>query len=351
MMERRSFLAVLGALIAPERCDSPREAAFKAPDLSSPDHAPFDPCCGNLSVKSAPFNAKGDGIADDTHAFAAAKAVSNTIHVPPGVFRISRFDGSNVSLVGSGRGVTTIQGDGDLVVNATRFNLERVTIRNTKTRGKLVSLGGGPNIERSRFADVEFGMAASHVYVDRVCVDWLFESCRFNDASNVSRHLKAAWALKEIGCYSWYNSVGLRITGGTTISSVGCVYEYNTRQAVILSAEAGGTINNVLFQGTHFESNGTRGGTESVRLETLAAERIRNVSFTSCTFLALKGAQHVYATAGGGGNIARISFRDVFASDKLINAGFAPVFDNVEMNTGVPPGDALAVESLLSRTR
>ncbi|MGI8509538.1 MAG: glycosyl hydrolase family 28-related protein [Gemmatimonadaceae bacterium] len=301
-----------------------------------------------MSVKSAPFNAKGDGIADDTRAFTAAKAASNTIHLPPGVYKIAKFDGSNVSLVGSGRGVTTIQGDGDLVVNAARFNLERVTIRNTKIRGRLVSLGAGSDIDRSRFADVEFGMASSHVYAARVCVDWCFENCRFNDASDTSRYLKGAWAFKEIGCYSWYNGVGLRINGGTTISSLGCVYEYNTSQAVILSAEARGTINNILFQGTHFESNGTHGGTESVRLETVAPERIRNVAFNSCAFLSLKGAQHVYATAGGGGNIARISFRDVFASDKLINAGFAPIFDNVEMNTGSPPADALSVESLLS---
>jgi hypothetical protein len=302
-------------------------------------------------VRSAPYNAKGDGVTDDSRAFTAAKAASNTIYVPPGVYRIARFDGSDVTLRGAGRRVTTIQGDGDLVINAMRFNLERVTIRNVQRRGKLVSIAAGPDAGRSRFVDVEFDMAANHVHADRVCVDWSFQDCVFNDASDVSRHFKTAWALKEIGCYSWYNLVGLRITGGTTISSFGCVYEFNKSQAVILSATAGGTINNVIFEGVHFESNGNVNHTESVRLETVAAERIRNVAFSSCAFMALKGAHHVVATAGGGGNIARVSFRDVFASANLMNAGFAPIFDNVEMNTDTPPVDALVVESLLAKVQ
>lgn len=348
-MQRRFFLGALAALVAPTHDASPQTLEETCSRSLPVPNSETGTCNGIVNVKSAPYNAKGDGVTDDTRAFTAAKTDTNTIYLPPGAYKIAGFDGSDVSLVGAGRGVTTIHGDGDLITNAARFNIERVTIRNLKVRGKLISLRGGADTGRSKFVDVEFDKAANHVYADRACVDWYFESCRFNDASAISRYFKAAWAFTEIGCYSWYNLVGLKIAGGMTISSFGCVYEYNSQQAVILSAADGGGINNVLIQGAHFESNGNVRSTESVRLETLAPERIRNVAFSSCTFLRLKGTQHVYASALGGGNIARVSFRDVFASDSLMNAGFNPTFDNVEMNTGSPPADAIVVEALLQK--
>jgi hypothetical protein len=349
-MKRRSFLASVAALSAASRNATGVSAA--AARVAPAPHTPICPVNNEVvNVRCAPYSAKGDGIADDTRAFTVARSASNTIYVPPGVYNVHGFDGAGASIIGAGRGVTAIQGDGDLITNAVEFNIERVTIRNVKVRGKLISVGPGPDTGRTTFRDIEFGMAASHVYADRACVDWSFENCRFNDASDVSRYIKSAWALKEIGCYSWYNLVGLKVTGGMTLVSIGCVYEFNSSQAIILSAANSGGINNVMFQGTHFESNGNANLTETVRLETVVAERIRNVAFNSCTFLALKGKEHVYAYAGAGGTIARISFRDVFASERLMNSGFSPTLDNVEFNVGSPPSDALVVESLLERIR
>ena len=352
-MKRRTFIAAVGAMATRKRGAESAEPATpidsNTGERSEKVEAPGSD--GVVNVRNAPFNAKGDGVTDDTRAFTAAKKASATLYVPPGIYKLSHFDGSNLTLRGAGRGATAIIGDGDLVTNAVNLSLADVTLHNNRTRGKLVSLAPGPDAARSSFNDVAFGAATHHVYADRVCVDWVFRDCTFNDSSDASRHFKSAWAFKEFACYSWYNLIGLRITGGGTLASFGCVYEFNRAQAVILSAIKGGTINNVLFDGTHFESNGSLGHTESVRLETVAAERIRNVAFRSCTFMDLKGPQHVHVSAGAGGNVARISFRDVFSSDSLINPGVAPTFDNVEMNTGEPPPDALIVEALLDRIR
>lgn len=49
------------------------------------------------SVKSSPFNAKGDGVTDDTAAFVAASAAGTTIFVPPGTYKIA----SNLTLTGA----------------------------------------------------------------------------------------------------------------------------------------------------------------------------------------------------------------------------------------------------------
>ena len=63
-----------------------------------------------VNVKAYPFNAKGDGITDDTAAFvaaqAAAAAVKGTVFVPPGTFKLapdSLVIGTEVRLIGSGR--------------------------------------------------------------------------------------------------------------------------------------------------------------------------------------------------------------------------------------------------------
>ncbi len=73
---------------------------------------------GYINVKNAPYNAVGNGIADDTAAFTAAIAalateVGGTILVPPGKYKITSglsWSDKPVTIMGSGAGVTTNSG-------------------------------------------------------------------------------------------------------------------------------------------------------------------------------------------------------------------------------------------------
>jgi hypothetical protein len=307
-----------------------------------------------LSARTTPtrvvrwWGAVGDGTTDDTAAFRRALAAGSPLAVPAGTYVVRGLDVAGARLTGDGRGATVLTAPtGDVLVNAVGVALERLSIRQPSFvagGGRLVSVPNGGDTGASTFNEVDFKGGTHHVHADRVCVDWSFERCVFNEAATCSRFFRSAWAYKEFNCYTWYNGVGLQIEGGASINVYGSVFEYNARQAVVLrAADAAHELSQVQFNGVHFESNATASRAEAVLIEVASATRVRSIAFNSCAFYAPQGREFVRAAASGGGNIARVSFRDVYARGNLINAGAVGslVLDNVEFNQGSAPRDAI----------
>lgn len=87
--------------------------------VTSPNVIPY------ISIKSSPYNAKGDGVTDDSPAFIAAfsNTTSAAYYVPPGTYRIPcgvYFTASaSASFVGPGNGLATIKYDPGCTITST----------------------------------------------------------------------------------------------------------------------------------------------------------------------------------------------------------------------------------------
>lgn len=153
---------------------------------------PHDKLAEFVSVKD--FGAKGDGVTDDSRAFAAAMAVSRRVYAPASVYRVS-----NVAIPAG----TIIYGDGDASVLRPALNTDRgvfttdsggaaqyvegVTIRDLKFRGDVATAGFS---EQKHLMTINGGKR------------WLIEGCTFEgfrgdaiyigsgDAGGLERHNK-----------------------------------------------------------------------------------------------------------------------------------------------------------------
>lgn len=103
--------------------------------------APLSQPGGFVSIKSAPYNAVGDGVTDDTAALTNCIGTNSNVWIPPGSYRItgSAEVPSNRTIRGAGIWYSSLVGDPVLYTNGTR-------------RVRLV--GTGSNIHLSDFAIV-----------------------------------------------------------------------------------------------------------------------------------------------------------------------------------------------------
>jgi hypothetical protein len=81
---------------------------------------------GSVSIKSAPYNAVGDGINDDTAALSNCVNANASVYLPPGNYKITAAINlpSNKTIQGAGMWYTTLVGDPTLYTNSSR----RVTL-------------------------------------------------------------------------------------------------------------------------------------------------------------------------------------------------------------------------------
>src|SRR5262249_35217700 len=96
---------------------------------------------GSVSIKSAPYNAVGDGISDDTAALQNCINANNSVWLPPCNYKISGLINlpSNRTIRGAGMWYSTLVGDATLYTNSSM----RVRLN-----------GNGSNIQLSDFAIV-----------------------------------------------------------------------------------------------------------------------------------------------------------------------------------------------------
>ena len=123
--------------------DASDTASFYDIDLVDLENvaAPLSQPGGSASIKNAPYNAVGNGVADDTAALQNCINANNSVWVPPGNYKITGSINlpSNRAIRGAGSWHSTFVGDASLYSNSAR----RVTLN-----------GNGSNIQLSDLAIV-----------------------------------------------------------------------------------------------------------------------------------------------------------------------------------------------------
>lgn len=105
---------------------------------------------GSVSIKSAPYNAVGDGVADDTAALTNCINANNSVYLPPGNYKVTAtvYLPPSKTIQGAGMWYTTLVGDTNLYATASR----RVTLNGgTNFNGSPIA---GNNIHLSDLAIV-----------------------------------------------------------------------------------------------------------------------------------------------------------------------------------------------------
>lgn len=245
-------------------------------------------------------------------ALANAAAFTKKIGIPAGTFWLAPENEIPVDLQlsGAGRGLSFIKGDGDLFrITASAFGVpvfRDLSIANDATRGKLFKTVVGSDIGRVQFERVDFGKANHHIHASDICVDWLLIGCRFNDAAVASRvFTKGIWGHNEIGCYTWFNVLGLDVYGSSVSCNIGGVFEYNASSGIRLTADdVGGEIDGWTIA-CHFEGNGSSAGAADIMFRTTAATRMRSINLTGSRFAAPNVSQvlRINDSILGGGNL------------------------------------------------
>ena len=213
----------------------------------------------NAPVNVQDFGADPTGVNLCNAAFDAALAVSGTLYLGRGTYRLENWTAVRCRLIGekcSGDGSqTVIQGSGNLLVNAEYVELENLQLKNVGTRGKLISIVNS-DVGMGPFTNVFFNTAEYHIYqTGSTVVDFHLENCRFSDASVYSRYYNGAVnAYRENDCYTKENERGLYIKD-LAVARISGVFEYNNSQAITI--ESSNYCIGLDLTDLYFEGNGS----------------------------------------------------------------------------------------------
>jgi hypothetical protein len=313
------------------------------------------------NVKDPAYGAKGDGVTDDTAAFIAARTARPFVYMPAGAYNIhgldlSQFvDGAGFTLRGESRENVTIVGNGDIFTNVGtgqgRVRFSDFSINQTGfTAGKLFSANPSISTQRTAFVNIDFGACNYHIFNatgNNATVDWSFDGCRFQGALSTSRYIAYATGWREVGCYTAGNAEGVRVLAGYGYR-FGGVFEEQSGYAINLlmsNATIGGIFG--VDISAYFEHNANAApGTADVNVECAAVGRIRNVNFNNTQFnRSASGVNYSVRLANNAGNVQRTVFHNVYSqAPNLCTSGYGVTVENVEMQSGAYPTDALIME-------
>lgn len=271
------------------------------------------------------FGADPTGVALCNGALDAAKAVCKTVLFPPGVYRIENYTLEDLRLVGCNADganygpadATTIQGSGDIFVQANNFSLDSLTLKNTASGslGKLISVKDidtaiGP-IRNCRFL-----RAAYHIYHSsstKTIVGAAIQGCLFREATEYSRFYYNAglFQYSEIDCYTGQNARGLMVRACSTALISASVFEFHDRGAVYVTNTdvSSDVIRGLKFEAIHFEQNGNVTPTADVTITVTPS--LGRIDFDSCSFLASTVAGNVDLASSPNLRISESNCKDI----------------------------------------
>lgn len=239
----------------------------------------------------------------------AAKAVCNTVYLPPGTYRVENYNLQDLRLIGAGGNgpnyginTTIIEGSGDIFVDANNFSLSNLTIRNTAagTLGKLIQVkdidtGIGPIV------NCQFLRAAYHIFhqsATKTIVGSTIQGCLFREATVYSRYYanQGLFQYSEIDCYTQANKRGIFIQSTSTALFSASVFEFQDEGAVYVvnTTTYSDVIRGLKFQNIHFEQNGNVTPSPDVTLNVTLS--MAKVEFDNCGFYASTLAGNVSCT-------------------------------------------------------
>jgi|APSaa5957512535_1039671.scaffolds.fasta_scaffold10816_3 hypothetical protein len=201
---------------------------------------------------------------DDTAAFAAALAASNSIVLGTGNYYISNLTVESCTIKGNGiGGGSNIMGDGDLFVGVHNLSMNGVRFTNLGfVEGKHISFVTGSSGRLGSFTDCNFAAATYHIYtpddIVKAVVGIELINCNFADASVISRYYQCGLINStEFHCYTWYNKRGFVSTKGSeNCSFLDSVFEYNDEEAIHIEPAAANGAYGYEIANTRFEVNG-----------------------------------------------------------------------------------------------
>jgi hypothetical protein len=250
----------------------------------------------NSWVDVTDYGADPTGVSLSNTAFTNAKAVSNTLYLPPGTYRIEGWTAQDVLLIGdrahgANDGLNqsvVIEGSGDLFIGANNFAMRNIVMRNSTagTRGKLVTVA---NIDTKigPFIECAFRKATYHFYANdttKAIVDGQMVRCRFTDASIYSRWFRhGLFGYQEDQCYTQDNARGMYITSCSQVTLSG-VMELHDEGALYVEnlISAVPAVRSLNLKNLHFEINGTVTPTADITIN--INQSVAQISFDSCFF-------------------------------------------------------------------
>ncbi|NCZ46230.1 MAG: hypothetical protein EBX59_01440 [Betaproteobacteria bacterium] len=216
------------------------------------------------NVKASPFNAVGNGVANDTTAIQAAiTALSGTggiVYLPKGTYITTAplVMAAGVSLVGEGMDVTIISYTG--ASDGIQSTAVKVGLYNFKMSGSAASVTGisfngasYSNIKNVRLTGFETGYAATSCW-GNVLEQVYAESCDqdgFWFANNANNHTL-------ISCEGVSNGrAGLYAFGSRQLACYSCAFETNVYGVVVTNGASGVNAKSTLLSNCYIEGNTT----------------------------------------------------------------------------------------------
>jgi hypothetical protein len=251
-----------------------------------------------VSVKSAPYNAVGDGVTDDSAAFAAAIAACNTIFIPEGEYLLSSLvtiNKSDVTIIGANRDKCRLLANFDTgpvisVGNSSTFT-NNVILKNFSVTKNLSGTRSGEAIKLNKcyqfqLEDLNISRCGSGINMLDSVVGWLTKFFIYDTSVGLGagiiidggndHFISNGVIMTNTGSYS---GIDIFDSGASWIRDVDVInFEYGMR----IAPTAGKQVEWCFFEAVAFDSGPATGA--GVLVFNNAGDYIKGMSFDNCWF-------------------------------------------------------------------